>query len=113
MIGEYDASAAELVAMRNAWRDLAVRWKLTWQERRALLPEEGEDGLALPIDTEARMRILIEIGYRLRFEDDGEMCDWLRAPSRMWHWYSPIEVMSGEIGDLRQFRRRVEQGLCS
>lgn len=101
----------EQVAMAAAWKCLAIRWELTWQERTALLPSGGEDSGAPPEDTETRMRILVEIGYRLRMDDDAELCEWLRIPTELWGWYSPIEVMSGPMARLRLFRAYVEAGL--
>ncbi len=108
-----EAAAVDMMAMRRAWCDLAVSWELTWQERRMLLPAGGEDQQAPPEDTERRMRILIEIGHRLRFENDLAMCEWLRMPSELWFWYSPLEVMSGPLPDLRRLRQFIELGLGS
>lgn len=108
-----EASAIEVMAMRTAWCDLAIRWELTWQERRMLLPTGGEDLEQPPANTERRMRLLIEIGHRLRFEDDATLCEWLRMPSELWYWYSPLEVMGGSLPDLRRLRQFVELGLGS
>lgn len=108
-----EAARIELAAMAAAWRSLGARWQLTWKERRALFPKGGEDGADPCADTETRMRILIEIGYRLRFDDDGDEQEWLRRPMEMLGWHTPIEVMSGTLGDLRRFRAFVEQGLGS
>ena len=104
-----DAAAAELATMMNAWRDLAVEWELTWQERRDLLPAGGDETAAPAADTEKRMRILLEIGYRLRFGNGAELREWLRDPSEFWRWHTPLEVMSGGLELLRRFRRHVEQ----
>lgn len=106
-----DVATIELMAMQSAWRDLTLRWELTWQERKALLPTGGEDLPQPPVDTERRMRILIEIGYRIRFDDDDELQDWLRMPSELLNWHSPIEAMSSPLPDLRRFRQFVEMGL--
>lgn len=106
-----DASAIELMATTAAWRDLAIRWELDWRERTALLPSGGEEAATPPEDTETRMRILVEIGHRLRFDGDADLCEWLRLPTELWNWYSPLEVMSGPMSDLRRFRAYVEAGL--
>lgn len=106
-----DVATVELMAMRTAWQDLSLRWELTWQERRALLPAGGEDAEQPPMDTERRMRILIEIGYRIRFDDDDDLQEWLRMPTELLNWYSPLEAMSGQLPDLRRFRQFVEMGL--
>lgn len=106
-----DAAAVEVMAMRAAWRHLVIEWELSWSERRELLPLGGEERADLPHDTERRMRILIEIGHRLTA--DAGLCEWLRTPTEFWNWYSPLEVMSGSISDLRRFRLLVEQGLRS
>lgn len=103
----------ELAAMTGAWRDLDARWGLAWRERRALFPRGGEDHARPCEDTETRMRVLIEIGHRLRFDDDGDEREWLRRPMEMLGWHAPIEIMSGALGDLRRFRAFVEQGLGS
>ena len=113
LINQLEAARAELAAMTGAWRSLASRWDLTWKELRALFPKGGEDGLAPCADTETRMRVLVEIGYRVGFEGEEEEREWLRQPIEMLGWYAPIEVMSGTLGDLRRFRAFVEQGLGS
>ncbi len=110
MLNGTDVPAVELTAMRAAWRDLAINWELTWRERRALLPAGGEDRSDPPLDTEHRMRILIEIGHRVRIYDET-LSDWLRTPSELWNWSSPLEVMSGSLPDLRRFRVFVELAL--
>jgi hypothetical protein len=107
-----DVAAVEVMAMRTAWRHQAVHWELSWSERTALFPAGGEDRTDPPVDTERRMRILIEVGHRIAFEDD-ELCEWLRRPSELWNWYSPLEVMSGTLPELRRFRAFIEQGLGS
>lgn len=99
--------------MTEAWRSLAARWDLTWKELRALFPKGGEDCLSPCADTETRMRVLLEIGYRIRFDDDSDEQDWLRRPVELLGWYAPVEVMSGTLADLRRFRAFVEQGLGS
>lgn len=113
MLKEKDAAALELAAMTGAWRDLALRWDLTYRERRMLLPAGGEDAEAPPQDTERRMRICLEIGHRIRFDTDEELFEWLREPSELWAWHSPLEVMSGTVADLRRFRWFVEMGMGS
>jgi hypothetical protein len=110
MLNGTDVPAVEMTAMRAAWRDLAIRWELTWRERRALLPAGGEDRPDPPVDTERRMRILIEVGNRIRI-DDEKLRDWLRTPSELWNWFSPLEVLSGSLPELRRFRVFVELGL--
>lgn len=111
MLNGSEVAVIELIAIKSAWRDLAIGWELTWQERKALLPEGGEDAPHPPPDTEHRMRILLEIGYRLRFENDAAMQEWLREPSECLNYYSPLEAMSGSLTELRRFRRFVEAGL--
>ena len=108
-----DVGRAELVAMAGAWRSLGARWDLTWMERRALFPRGDECAASPCSDTETRMRVLIEIGYRVRFDEDSQEQEWLRRPTEMLGWYSPLEVMSGTLADLRRFRAFVEQGLGS
>lgn len=108
-----ETARIELAAMTGAWRRLDARWDLAWRERRALFPKGGEDAGDPCGDTETRMRILIEIGYRLRFNCDEDEREWLRRPLEMLGWHSPMEVMSGALGDLRRFRAFVEQGLGS
>lgn len=108
-----DAARVELAAMTGAWRSLAARWDLTWRELRALFPKGGEDGASPCADTETRMRVLVEIGYRVAFDEHDEEREWLRCPAEMLGWHAPIEVMSGTLGDLRRFRAFVEQGLGS
>ncbi len=110
MIYECDAAGAELKAVQAAWKSLAIRWELTWSEKTELLPQGLEDTSSPPLDTEHRMRILVEIGYRLDFADDAELCDWLRCPSALSNFYTPLELMTGGIADLRRFRLLVEQG---
>ncbi len=113
MIGQVEAAGTELAAMTQAWRDLGARWDLNWRERRMLLPKGGEFSAQPCADTEARMRMHLEIGYRIRFEGDEELQEWLRHPTELFGWYSPLEVMGGTLGDLRRFRAFVEQGLGS
>ena len=113
MLNETDAAVVELAAMMTAWRDLAVRWGLTWHERRALLPKGGDELASPPADTETRMRIMIEIGYRVRFDTPAELDDWLRTPTQTWKWNSPLEVMSGPLADLRRFRQFVGTGVVA
>lgn len=102
---------AELRAMISAWRALVVRWELTWSERRALLPEGGDDLPRPPADTETRMRILVEIGYRLRFDEDHGFVEWLRQPTSDWGWIAPLDVMGGSLADLRRVRRLADEDL--
>ena len=108
-----EAARVELATMTGAWRDLAARWDLVWRERRMLFPAGGEELAEPPGDTETRMRIMVEIGYRLPFDTAGEIRDWLREPTELWAWHSPLEVMAGRLSDLRRFRCFVEQGLGS
>jgi len=111
MINGKEAAVIDDMAMRSAWRDLAINWELDWRERRMLVPAGGEDEPFPPADTERRMRILIEIGHRLRFDDDATLCEWLRMPTELWYWYSPLEVMGGPLPDLRRMRQFIEEGL--
>ena len=108
-----ETARIEHAAMTGAWRSLDARWALAWRERRALFPKGGEDAADPCEDTETRMRVLVEIGHRLRFDDDEEEREWLRRPMEMLGWHAPIEIMSGALGDLRRFRAFVEQGLGS
>lgn len=87
-------AAAELRAMASAWRALERRWGLSPVERRALLPEGGEDAPNPPRGTETRMRILIEVGYRIGLPEDL-LHDWLRTPTPTLGWLTPLDAMSG------------------
>lgn len=113
MIKSKNAADAEQRAMQSAWRALEYDWSLSWPELRALLPDGGEERAQPPAGTERRMRILIEINYRLGFADDDDLRGWLRRPSTAWGGYSPLEVMAGPVQELRRFRRLVEQGAGS
>ena len=108
--GEVSA-AIELRTMISAWRALVIEWELTWSERQALLPEGGDELNNPPADTERRMRILVEIGYRLRFDDGDELVVWLRQPSRKWGWLAPLDVMGASLPDLRRVRRLADEGV--
>lgn len=107
-----DIAALELRTMRSAWRALARRWELTAAERRELLPAGGEDEDFPPRDTETRMRIMIEVGYRIGLPTDL-LHDWLRTASPVLGWLSPLDAMAGSLADLRGFRRIVELGFAS
>lgn len=107
-----DFAETELRVMRSAWRSLSARWELTARERAALLPGGGEDAPSPPCDTETRMRILIEIGYRIGLPREV-LHDWPRSPSPTLGWLTPLDVMSGALGELRGFRRLVERGFAS
>lgn len=107
-----DLATIELRTMQSAWRVLDERWELTWRERSALFPQGGEDTAFPPCDTETRMRILIEIGYRIGLPA-SELGEWLRTGSPVLNWKSPLDVMSGPIADLRGFRRLVEMGFAA
>jgi hypothetical protein len=107
-----DLAAMELRTMRSAWRALARRWDLTARERAALLPSGGEEDESPPCDTETRMRILIEIGYRIGLPE-ARLHEWLRTGYATLHWRSPLDAMSGPIADLRGFRRLVDLGFAS
>ena len=78
-----DDEAVRITAMRSAWQALAIEWGLTGGDRRDLLPEGGEFADPMPDDTAARMRMLVEIGYRLRFDTTAELRDWLRRAEAM------------------------------
>jgi hypothetical protein len=105
--GTDDLAAIELRAVRSAWRALAKRWGLTARELADLLPAGGEDADSPPRDTETRMRILIEIGYRIGLREP-DLRDWLRAPMIALGWLAPLDAMSGSLADLRGIRRLVE-----
>lgn len=107
-----DFAAIELHTMRQAWRALERRWDLTPRERRELLPAGGLDDADPPRDTETRMRILIEVGHRIGLPGT-ELHDWLRTPVRYLGWLTPLDVMSGGLGDLRGFRELIERGFAS
>lgn len=113
LVDGYDFAAAELAAMRAGWDAVAKDWGLSWRERRMLFPAGSEDAPSPPADTETRMRIMIEIGHRLRLEADDDLQDWLREPSELLAWHTPLEAMSSSLADLRRFRRFVEQGFGS
>lgn len=106
-----EAAAIDMMAMRRAWRDLAIGWELTAPERRMLLPAGGEGEVAPPADTERRVRILLDIAHGLRFDDGASLREWLRMPSELFYWHSPIEVMAGPLPELRRFRQFIELGL--
>ncbi len=110
MNGEVFA-AIELRAMISAWRTLVIEWELTWSERQALLPQGGDELENPPAGTETRMRLLIEIGYRLRFDDGMALVEWLRTPSPDWGWLAPLDVMGASLPDLRRLRRLADAGL--
>lgn len=107
-----ECAADELRALQAAWRTLERRWNLCPVEARRLLPAAGEDREHPPLDTETRMRILIEIGYRVEF-DVPLLRDWLRTSSATLRWLTPLDAMSGTIADLRGVRRLVEAGFAS
>lgn len=107
-----DFAAIELRTMRQAWCTLERRWELTPRERRELLPAGGVDDTDPPRDTETRMRILIEVGHRIGLPR-AELHDWLRAPVVTLGWLTPLDVMSGGLGDLRGFRALIEEGFAS
>ena len=106
-----NAAGIDLAEMTGAWYSLDRRWGLTWRERRTLFPKGGEDRADPCEDTMTRMRVLVEIGHRLRFESRDDEQDWLRLPLEMLGWHTPMEIMSGPLADLRRFRAFVEQGL--
>lgn len=106
-----DAPTAELMAMTTAWKELSARWELTWRESWVLFPEGGEDAEFPPADTETRMRLLIEVGYRLNLGEPISLQDWLREPSAAFGGYTPLEAMSESLTGLRRARQLVELGL--
>ncbi len=112
MNGTEDLAAIELRAMRSEWRALARRWDLTARESADLFPVGGEDAVSPPRDTETRMRILIEIGYRIGLKE-SDLRDWLRVPMITLGWLAPLDAMSRSLADLRCIRRLVEQGHAS
>ena len=103
-----EINARELRVMLTAWRALSARWGLDFAERRALFPDGGEEDGAPPADTERRMRILIEIGHRLRF-DGNHLREWLREPSHQYCWLSPLQAMA-DLPHLRHIRKLAEAG---
>ena len=113
MMNGSQASAMEMKVMCTAWRSLAEDWALTWEERRLLLPAGGEHDVAVPADTETRMRLLLEVARGLRLPLDEEAIEWLRAPCAVLRWRSPLDVMSSSLAELRYFRRLVEAGYGS
>lgn len=104
-------AAIELRALISAWRVLVIEWELTWSERRALLPAGGDELDRPPEDTERRMRLLVEIGYRLRVDEGEDLVGWLRRPSRKWGWVAPLDVMGASLADLRRMRRLADEGM--
>ena len=110
MMTAQEASAIDMMALAGAFRTLVADWDLDWRECRALLPSYREDMRPPTPDGERRMRMLVEIGHRLGFEDVEEKRDWLREPSPFWLWRTPLEVMGGTVADLRCFRDHVERG---
>lgn len=111
-MGNDELAVIELRTMRSAWRALSRRWDLTSRERTELLPAGGEENESPPTDTEARMRILIEIGYRVGLPD-STLQDWLRTPTETLGFLTPLDAMSGPMADLRGVRRLVEMGFAS
>jgi hypothetical protein len=107
-----DFAALELHTLRKAWFALQRRWELTPRETQALLPAGGADDADPPGDTETRMRILIEVGYRIGLPGT-EIHDWLRTASKTLGWLTPLDVMSAGLGDLRGLRSLVERGFAS
>ena len=107
-----ECAATELRVMGSAWRALDRRWDLSPVERRRLFPDGGEDDAAPPRDTETRMRILIEIGYRIGLAE-CLLHDWLRMPTPTLGWLSPLDAMSGPLADLRGVRDLVDRGFAS
>lgn len=107
-----DIAALELRTMRSAWRALARRWGLSSAECRELLPAGGEDEDFPPRDTETRMRIMIEINYRITMPEDV-VWEWLRTSLHDLGYLTPLDVLGGTLADLRGFRRIVELGFAS
>lgn len=107
-----EAARIEMRAMRSAWRTLCARWQLSDREIRELLPSGGFDEDAPPSDTERRMRLLIEISYRLPAGVD-DIYDWLRTGTPAFAWHSPLEAMGLSVGSLRGVRLAVEEGRLS
>lgn len=106
-----DLAGQELRAMRAAWRAVAERWELDPCERGALLPQGGEGAENPPVDTETRMRLLIEIGQWIPYEGQ-RLQEWLHDPRSDCFWLTPLEAMS-DLAQLRRLRRMVEMGLAS
>ena len=108
-----DAEAVGLTAMRSAWQALTIEWDLTQRERQDLLPQGGEFANPMPSDTAARMALIVEIGYRLRFDTTAELREWLRRPVLMFALDAPLDVMAGSMDDLVRIRALVERGFGS
>ena len=106
-----DAAATELQAMRGAWRALRREWELSGTEVAFLLHGRDPEGSRLDAATETRLRILIEIGYRLERGVDDDLCDRLRTPTPAFGWLSPLDAMAGSLADLRGVRTVVEAGI--
>ncbi|NJR80064.1 hypothetical protein [Sphingomonas corticis] len=108
-----EAAAAELRMMRRAWNALRAQWRLDRREVLELL--RGAEGAGtLSAATETRMRLLVEIGYRLCAADgDDDLRDRLRRPTAAFGWLSPLEAMSGGTGELRAVRVALETGAWS
>lgn len=106
---DVDEATVELRAMQAAWRGLRSHWQLSEREVEELLPDGcGEHGNPNS-GTETRMRLLLEISYRLPHRTDA-VSDWLRLATPQFGWLTPLEAMSSGLPELRQVRRIVEQG---
>lgn len=104
------AAAADLGVMQSAWRALRDDWGLSEREIDDLLPAGGSGRARPPRDTEARMRLLVQINNRVGL-DDHALRDALRLASPALGWLTPLEAMAGGIGDLRRVRDYADMGL--
>lgn len=105
--------------LREAWDEQVLRWDLGVGERRDLLLGDvgGASGVTDVVfatrEVAMRTEILVEIGHRLRFENDGALREWLRTPNLLFSLDTPLDIMSGSLQDLLRFRGLVERGLGS
>lgn len=104
-------SKTDLAEMRQAWRALRRRWRLTGREAAILLRTADEEGAELDVTAVERMRILIEIGHRLVFLPGDDLSIRLRTATAAFGWLSPLEAMSEEAVGLARVRELVGKGV--
>jgi hypothetical protein len=100
----------ERPTLRKAWNGFARALGVAWLERRMVLLQGGEHAAVPPMDTDRRMRLLVEVGYRLGARSAAELYDWLRRLVPAFGWYSPLEVVSGPLEELVLYRTIVGDG---